>query len=303
MRKFHEWNKNYEMLSRMMIIFLNCIISAIGMNFFLIPANVFSAGVNGLSQIVVGIVQMSFGYSIDTGILIFIFNIPIFLLGWWKLGPKSTIYSFFTVLCFSVVSFFMPIELIVDDTMMNAIIGGVLIGIGSAFCLKFGFTTGGFDLLSVVIAKSTGKSVGNMMLVMNSVIVLGAGLLYNWEQAIYTIISIYALSIVVDRIHTSGHKLTLFIVTKNEQTVLDSLHKTIVRGVTVLPALGGMSKEKSTVLMVVINRYELYDVEKAIYNVDEKAFVNVLPTEHVMGVFFTEEQQREAIRLAYGQTE
>lgn len=304
MSRIREFNKNYEMITRSMIILLNAIIGAIGLNLFLIPANVFSAGLNGVSQLLSEALKIFSGVTIDTGILVFLLNIPVFMLGWIKLGPKATIYSFLTVLSFSVSLVLIPVHAIVEDTLLNAIVGGVLVGIGAALCLKFGFTTGGFDVLSVIIAKSTGRSVGNMMFLMNMMIILLAGILFDWEQAIYTVISIYCLSIVVDKIHTSGNKLTLMIISDvPEKNMVDQLRKTIVRGITIFPGKGGISKKERSVYMIVVSRYELYEIEKAIYEIDPRAFVNVMPTEHVMGLFYTEDQQKEMLRNAYGQME
>ncbi|MGX6961243.1 YitT family protein [Vagococcus xieshaowenii] len=303
MNRFHEFSIKHEFVTRSLIIIVSSVIGSIGLNMFLIPANVFSAGVNGVAQLVSGFLSMNFNLSIDTGILIFLLNIPIFLIGWIKLGAKATIYSFFSVLAFSLFALIIPVQEIIQDPLLNSIIGGILIGIGSAYCLKYGFTTGGFDLLSVIISKVTGKSVGSMMFMMNLLVIAGAGFLYDWKQAIYTIISIYALSIVVDKIYTSGHKLTVFIVTGKEQEVLDVFKKNIIRGVTVLPGKGGYSGVDRSLLMVVVNRYELYDIEKLLHSVDENAFVNVIATEVVLGEFWTQEQQKAAFALAKGQTE
>ncbi|RSU15763.1 hypothetical protein CBF29_00170 [Vagococcus elongatus] len=299
-----EFNQNYEIVTRCVVILINALLAAIGLNLFLIPANVFSAGLNGVSQLLSEALNIFSGITVDTGILVFLLNIPVFMLGWIKLGPKATIYSFLTVFSFSISLLLIPVHAIVEDTLLNAIVGGVLVGIGAALCLKFGFTTGGFDVLSVIIAKSTGKSVGNMMFLMNLLIIMLAGLLFNWEQAIYTVISIYCLSIVVDKIHTSGNKLTLMIISDiPEDNMVQQLRKTVVRGITIFPGKGGISKKERSVYMIVVSRYELYDIEKAIYEVDPHAFVNVMPTEHVMGLFYTENQQKEMLRNAYGQVE
>lgn len=303
MNYFHEFSIKHELTTRSFIILVSSIIGAIGLNMFLIPANVFSAGVNGVAQLFSGLLDMKFNLSVDTGILILLFNIPIFLIGWLKLGAKATIYSFFSVLTFSIFAMIIPVQEIVHDVLLNTIIGGILIGIGSAFCLKYGFTTGGFDLLSVIISKVTGKSVGSMMFLMNLLVILGAGFLYDWTQATYTIISIYVLSTVVDKIHTSGHKLTVFIVTNKEDELLEAFKKNIIRGVTVLPGKGGYTGTNRSVMMVVINRYELYDIEKLLRQVDDKAFVNILPTEVVLGEFWTPEQQKALLNLAKGQME
>lgn len=296
----NHWIK-HDTFIKLSVVFLTGILSAISLNYFLIPANIFSAGVNGVAQLVSGVLFRFLNLELNTGLLIFLLNIPIFLLGWWKLGAKSTLYSLLTVTWMSVATMLFPEMVITENPLLNAIVGGVIVGIGAGLCLKFGFTTGGFDLLSVIIAKSTGRSVGSLVFAMNLAIVFFAGLLFDWEKAIYTIISIYALSVLIDKLHTSGHRLTVFIISqKDNEAIIENVKQKIARGITVLPAYGGISKEERSVMMMVISRYELYDLHKQVYEVDELALINVLPTEELYGQFLTPEEQAKLIGELYG---
>lgn len=285
-------DKNTEILKRIGVLIVCGLTSAIALNYFLIPAKVLSAGMNGVAQIIVAIGLNNFGVQLNTGLFIFILNIPIFIIGFWKLGKEATFWSFLNVVTISLVTMFFPHGELTENILMNALMGGLFIGIGAGLALKLGFTTGGMDILSLVLSKTTGKTVGNFMFILNGTIVLFAGFIFSWESALYTIISIYMMSYVVDIIHTSHQKLTAMIITTKPDEVGRSISERVFRGMTLLPSVGAYSGVESKTIMMVITRYELYDLEQAILEADEQAFVNILPTQSILGRFATEDEQR-----------
>lgn len=284
--------KKNETLKKIIIVILTGFTSAIALNMFLIPANVFSAGVNGISQLLSSVIFELTPFRLDTGILIFLLNIPIAILGWIKIGKEATIYSLLAVLSVSLMTLVVPVHAVSDNPLMNAIIGGVLMGAGTGTCLKYGFSTGGMDIISMILAKTTGRTVGSLMLMINFLIVIAAGFLFTWESALYTIISIYGLTQVVDMIHTSHQKITAMIMTHKPDATIDSIQERLVRGMTLLPAIGAYSRNEGRMIMIVITRYELYDLEQAVYDVDPDAFVNIIPTQSVLGKFWNEDEQK-----------
>ncbi|XUB29217.1 YitT family protein [Enterococcus sp. DIV0176] len=285
------YQKN-EMLKKLVVILITGVTAAVALNYFLIPANVFSAGMNGIAQIIASLLYEWFHIQADTGIFIFILNIPVFILGFLKVGKGSTILSFINVLGVSLMTTIMPVGHVTDNILMNALVGGVLLGVGAGLSLKMGFTTGGMDIISLVLSQTTGKTVGNYMFILNGIIVVIAGFFFNWESALYTIISIYALTQVVDAIHTSHQKVTAMIVTVKPDQVTEELMKNMVRGLTLLPSVGGYSKKDGKMIMMVITRYELYDLDQIVHEVDEDAFINILPTQSVFGRFANEQEQK-----------
>lgn len=128
-------------------------------------------------------------------------------------------------------------------------------------------------------------------MVINLIIVLIAGTLVGWENAMYTIISLYGMSRVVDAIHTRHQKLTAFIVTTKTDEVVAALNNSLIRGVTIMPAEGAYKRRPGAVLMVVISRYELYDLEHVVKTVDPDCFVNLVSTVDIEGNFYDETEQ------------
>ncbi|MGC6767038.1 YitT family protein [Enterococcus sp. LJL128] len=285
-------HKQGEFIKKIFVILITGITGAMGLNLFLIPAKVFSAGMNGIAQILATLLYSHFSITIDTGLFILLLNLPIFILGFLKLGKEATIFSFMNVACVSVITMIFPVYTVTDNPLMNAIVGGVLIGIGAGLSLKMGFTTGGMDVISLVLSKTTGKTVGKYIFMLNSIIVAIAGFLFNWESALYTIISIYCMTQVIDALHTSHQKVTAMIVTTNPEIVVRGIAEQMVRGMTLLPSVGGYSKAEGQMIMMVITRYELYDLEQIVHSIDENAFMNIVPTQTVLGRFANEDEQR-----------
>lgn len=270
-----------EKLKKIVVVLVTGLTAAIALNYFLIPANVFSAGMNGIAQIIASLLSEWFHIQVDTGAFIFILNIPVFILGFLKVGKRATILSFVNVVAVSVMTTLLPTGQVTDNILMNALVGGVLLGVGVGLSLKMGFTTGGMDIISLVLSQTTGKTVGNYMLLLNGIIVVIAGFLFNWESALYTIISIYAMTQVIDAIHTSHQKVTAMIVTVRPDLVTEAISQKMVRGMTLLPSVGGYSKKEGKMIMMVITRYEMYDLDQIVHEIDDDAFINILPTHSV----------------------
>ncbi len=144
----------------------------------------------------------------------FLLNIPIGVLGWLKVGRSFTVYSILSVALTSVFMGILPEMRLSHDILLNTVFGGVISAIGIGLTLKFGASTGGLDIVSMVLAKWKDKPVGTYFFILNGIIILTAGLLQGWEKALYTLVALYVTTRVIDAIHTRHMKLTAMIVTK-----------------------------------------------------------------------------------------
>lgn len=270
---------------RIAIVILGSFLLAIGLNFFLIDANVYSSGFSGAAQLLSSIFNDFFGIGISTGVLLFIFNIPVLIIGWFKLGRGFTIYSILSVVFATIFLEVLPILSISDDIMLNAVFGGVITGVAVGITLKWGASTGGLDIVALLLSRINDRPVGIYFLAINTVIIFFAGILYEPENALYTMLALYVTTLVIDTIHTRHEKVTVLIVTHKADDLQQAIHQHMVRGITVLPAVGAYSKEEKNMLYLVITRYELYDLENIINEVDPKAFTNIIQTAEVFGFF------------------
>ncbi|MCP9312333.1 YitT family protein [Liquorilactobacillus satsumensis] len=280
-------------LRRFIIVIFAGAALALGLNFFLLPGNIFGAGLNGIAQLVSAILKKTIGIKVDTGYFIFLLNVPVALLGFLKIGKSFTFYSILTVLSTTILTILLPVQRLTADPLMNALFGGVITGVGVGYSLKYGFSTGGMDIVAVFLNKTTGRSVGFLMLATNMIIILTAGFYFSWQSALYTIISNYALTRVVDSIHTSHQKITAFVVTAKAAAILPVIQHTLVRGVTVLPSKGAYSGKESQTLMTVLTRYELYRFKQLVSQEDPTAFINFVNTADIAGNFADSTQQEQ----------
>ncbi|MFX3624100.1 MAG: YitT family protein [Ectobacillus sp.] len=261
------------------------LLNAIGMNLFLIPANVYASGFAGLAQLLSRILGDFTPISISTGTLYILFNIPVVLLAWKKVGKSFTLFSFISVAFMTLFLEIVPIKTVSHDIILNAVFGGVISSIGVGLTLKWGASTGGLDIVAMILSRVKDKPLGTYIFLFNALIIIAAGYLYGWEKALYTLVSLYASTRVIDAIHTRHVKVTAFIVTKKGAELRKAIHARLVRGITTLPATGAFTNETKEMLMIVITRYEMYDLQKIISSVDSSAFVNVVHTESVLGLF------------------
>lgn len=272
-------------IKKIAVVILGAFLTAVGMNLFLIPANVYSSGFTGIAQLLSKVLTDYTPINLSMGLLLLLLNIPVAILGWMKVGKSFTIYSFISVVLSSLFLEIIPVKQLSHDILLNAVFGGVIIAVGIGLTLKWGASTGGLDIIAMVLSRMKDKPIGPYMFLLNSLIILTAGFLYGWEKALYTLVFLYASTRVVDAIHTSHAKLTAFIITKKADELKRAIHEKLVRGITMIPGKGAFSNETRDIMMIVITRYELFDLERIIKDVDPNAFTNIVQTTGVYGFF------------------
>lgn len=282
-----ENKRLYQIAYRITAIILFGALAGIGVNFFLTPAHIYSAGVTGISQLLSSIGSDFFNINIDISTWVLIINLPLAYLSFKKLGRKFTLYSFLSIISLSFFIGIMSPKVVTHNQLLNSIFGGVLMGAGVGMCFRAGFSTGGTDIIVLVVQKMTGKSVGQLGFLVNGAILLVAGLVYGWELALYSLVSIYVTTKVIDLFYIQQFKLTVTIYTKKEKEIVESLLKGRTRGVTVNRNLyGGYTNEPLSSVITVISKHELLLVKKNVMDIDPEAFVNVQPTVEVVGKFY-----------------
>ncbi|MEW4217834.1 YitT family protein [Rossellomorea marisflavi] len=270
---------------KFLVVLVGAVLGAVAMNFFLIPANVYASGFTGMAQLLSSLLKEFTPFHLSTGILLFILNIPVTILGWMKVGRSFTIYSFVSVFLTSFFLEVIPVVELSPDILLNAVFGGVIAAVGVGLTLKYGASTGGMDIIAMILSRLKDRPVGTYFFIMNSIIIISAGFLYGWEKSLYTLVTLYVTTRVIDAIHTRHEKLTAMIITKRTQELKDAIHAKLVRGITTVPAKGAFSVEDKEMLIIVISRYELYELEHTIKEVDPQAFTNIVQTTGVFGFF------------------
>ncbi|MCE7793398.1 YitT family protein [Salipaludibacillus sp. CUR1] len=264
---------------RLTIIFISSIVVAFAFNFFLLPHEVLTGGVTGLAMV--------FGLMtpVNTGYWIVLLNIPILILGWMKLGKEFIGNSVFSVVVTSIALIYIPIIEVTQDALLSAVFGGVIAGAAIGVIIRFYSSTGGFDVVSLVLIKKWDVPLGGLIFALNSIVVFISGFFFAWELALYTMLSIYITGLVIDRVHTRHIKLSLMVVTSKGDELKKELLANLVRGITVIEGQGAYSGERKKVLYTVITRYELAIIRPILKEIDPQAFVSVSESMEVMGNF------------------
>jgi uncharacterized membrane-anchored protein YitT (DUF2179 family) len=248
-------------------------------NTFLIPHQLTSGGVTGISFLIHHFSQ------VNTGTIIFLINIPLFFLGLKYLGRRFIMLTAFSVVILSFSMKIIPVHAISNDILLSSIIGGALYGIAVGLIIRIGGSTGGTDIVSLTLAKQKNLQVGFLSTCINFLVVGVSGLIFGWNITLYTIIAIYVAGRAVDMVYTTHHKLTLTIVTEKYEELCEALIKLHARGVTVTDAEGAYTHKPKKVLTTVITKFELNETKHTIKLMDPKAFVNITQTLEVMGRF------------------
>ncbi len=232
------------------IIIFGTFLYVLAMNMFITPAALYTGGVTGIAQLLNLLLKVLFNVELGLGVLIFLLNVPILYLGWKTIGRRFTLLSIFAVIIQFIMFELVPIGQFSEDVLLNSVFGGVLIGLGAGMVLKVGGSTGGMDIISQYISQKYSGSLGTYSFAINAFIILIAGFTQSWEVALYTIISIYITSTLIDKIHTIHQNLTLYIVTDKEDEMVKAIYDQVYRGVTVLEGRGGYTKQDKSVLMI-----------------------------------------------------
>lgn len=260
-------------------------LAAVSVNLFLIPAATYSSGVTGIAQLLTALVA-HFGGSLSVAALVFILNVPLLILAWYKINHQYAIFSivavFTSVLFLKVIP--VPAQPILTERFAGALFGGALIGLGVGLCFRAGFSTGGTDVIVTLVGRLTGKRVGVINNLINGLIILAAGLAFGWGAALYSIVEIFVSSLLMDYIYTQQQRVTVTIFTKHPAALKKQL-RDFIHGATELNGTGLYTNQETTVIMTVVSKYDLTALRQVVQSADPEAFVNIQSTMNLWGKF------------------
>jgi uncharacterized membrane-anchored protein YitT (DUF2179 family) len=280
--------KYYPSLRDYTLVGLGSLIQAIGLMIFFVPANLASGGVSGVAQLI------NFNTGWPIGLMVFIGNIPLFALGWRFLGGRS----FMLRTAFSIVIFsffadallwlpFFPTGGLTDDLVLNSLYGAVVSGIGYALVYRGRGTSGGTDILARILNHYRSIPMTQSYLLTDAAVILGAGLVFGWKEALYALIALYVSGLVVDTVMEGGSTVrTAMIVTAEPQAVTDQIMTDLGRGVTVLPGTGAYTGVSRPILYCVVSRSEVQMLKDIVQQCDPRAFMVVGAAHEALGEGF-----------------
>ncbi len=288
--------KHLPILRDFLLIGISSVIQAFSLRVFFVPSNLASGGVSGISQLI----NHFTGWPI--GLMVFIGNVPLFILGWRFLGGRRfafrtafaiATYALFTDLLLKTTLFAengIATRLIADlrgDIFLNSLYGAIVSGVGYGLVYRARGTSGGSDILARILNNWRGVSMTQSYLIVDTAVILGAGFVFGWKQALYAMITLYVSGLVSETVLEGGGTVrTAMIVTKEAEAISNRVLEELERGVTILEGSGAYTGEARPVLYCVITRAEVATLKAIVNEIDPLAFMVIGVAHEALGEGF-----------------
>jgi uncharacterized membrane-anchored protein YitT (DUF2179 family) len=268
------------------LILIGAVVQAAALNLFMVPADLASGGVSGISQV------LNHFTDWPIGLMVFLGNIPLFVIGWRYLGgPRFATRTIFAVLAYSIAvdltGKFIPAGGISGDTLLNALYGGVVSGIGLALVYRGRGTSGGSDILARILGHYRSMPISQTYLISDAFTMLLAGITFGWENALYAVVMLYVSGISAETVAQGSRVVrTAMMITEQPEEVGQSVLHTLGRGVTLINGKGMYTGEPRAVLYCVISRVEVERLKAIVAEVDPRAFIVIGEASEALGEGF-----------------
>lgn len=281
-------NNNYfnkQSIKDYTMIILGSFIISIGINMFIVHANLLSGGVSGIALIFQYVFKFPAGYTV------LLLNIPLFVLSIKKNSMRFTVLTLIGTISLSV---FLVITnsfrdiLVLNDPLLLCIYGGVLNGIGIGLVFSNHGSTGGLDIVSVLLKKKYENfDIGNISFAVNFIIVCIGAIWFGLSSALYTLVSMYITSFMIDKVIKGfNRQKMILIITKNEKEVSKAVMNDLGRGVTLLKGEGAYTGKEKEVLYCIVSLSQLPQLKLIVKTIDEDSFISILDVSEVQGKGF-----------------
>ena len=278
MFKNKEYNSLVVTVLSYMFITIGILLASLALEIFLIPNRIIDGGITGISII------LSFLTNINLSIFIIVINIPFLLLGFKHLGKNFLIRTTFAMIIFSfLLEQFKQVDVVTNDVLLATVFGGILLGIGVGFVIRYGACLDGVETIAILINKKTSFSVGQVILLVNLVIYMVAGIVFGWDRALYSIMTYFITYKIIDIVSEGLEQAkSALIITNHGDEIANSIYKKLGRTVTFIEGEGLISGKK-VVLYVVVTRIELRELKKIIEDDDVSAFMTITDVSEIVG--------------------
>jgi uncharacterized membrane-anchored protein YitT (DUF2179 family) len=268
-----------QVLWNLVLIAAGSCICALAVNGILIPRGFVSGGVTGVALVFHYVMPF-----LPVGALYLLFNIPLFAVGWKYVSRRFFLYSIAGTAVFSAAVEWIFVPIPVSDPLPCALLAGIIMGAGNGIILRSAGSSGGTDIISVMLQARFSVRLGNTVLAFNSLVLIAAAILFSLEIVLYTLVYIYVSSRILDLVVTGfSQRKSVMIISKLRGEIIVKILKELNRGVTVIKGEGGYSGEPTDIIYTVISFRELAGMKRLINEIDPAAFVVISDTAEVMG--------------------
>jgi len=263
-------------------ILAGLMLGAMAYQLFLIPNEIAPGGFTGIGQIL----NTLFGWNV--GFVALVLNVPLFALSMrsmgWRFGIRSLLASF----AFSMMIDYLPFGALTHDKMLAAIFGGVVAGVGFGLIMLGDATTGGSDMLGMLIHRKIKViKVSSLVFSVDALVIVAAGIVYDVQEALLALVSTYIMARVLDRVLEGPNMAkAYFIISRKADEIAGAVMKDMGRGVTSLAGRGMYTGEDRSVLLCVINRRETLRLRTLVSGIDPCAFMIATDVREALGEGF-----------------
>jgi len=273
------WKSLRQMVWNLILLTTGSAICAIAINGLLIPHRFVSGGFTGLALSVHYLVPW-----LPVAVLYFFFNVPLFIASWFLVNRRFFLYSVVGMMIFSAAVAWVHVTIPLKDPLLCALLAGIIMGTGLGVILRSLGSSGGTDILSVILLQRLSIQPGTTLLASNFVILAGCVFMFSLEIVLYTLIYLYVSSQIINVVITGlSQRKAIFIVSLHWEAISRQILQEINRGLTVLHGEGGYSGSQRRVLYTIVSFRELGLLKQIIRREDPGAFVVVTDTREVMG--------------------
>lgn len=260
-------------------LFIGATIASVGLELFLIPNNVIDGGVVGLS--IMGHYLFNF---VPFGVFLVILNLPFLYIGYKHIGKNFAVATIIAVIMLSICSeIAMEFPKVTNDSFLAAIFGGIIDGIGVGIIMRAGGSLDGTEIVAIIADKHSPFSVGEVVMFINLFILSGAGLLFGWDKAMYSLVAYFVIAKMIDVVTKGLDETYAIMIVSNNPRELTAVLNTEIRGVTLLHGEGGYTGDDKEIIYCVVNRLEVTRIKDIVLSMDEHAFVTINSVHDIVG--------------------
>lgn len=266
---------------KIVFLLIGAFIVAVALEMFLLPNKIIDGGVIGISMMV------SYITKYNLGLLILCINLPFILMAYRTLGKKFVINTFVATSLLSIATNVTHhLKPVTEDLLLATVFGGILLGVGVGLILRNNASLDGTEMVSIALSKKIKIiTVGELLMGMNLFVYSGAGFLFGWDRAMYSILTYFIASKVIDTVLEGLDKAkSVRIVSDFSQEIGDQIMKELDVSVTYIKTKGGYSKQEKILTYCVVNKFDMPKLKEAIRDVDPNAFIVTEDVHEVEGV-------------------
>ena len=269
-----------EIILKAFFLTLGAFIFAVGLEMFLLPNKIIDGGVVGISMMTAYLTKW------NLGTLIFCINIPFILMALKNLGKKFVIQTFYATAMLAVATNILHGKQATEDLLLATVFGGIILGFGVGLILRNNASLDGTEMVSIALSKKLKIiSVGELLMCINLFVYMGAGFLYGWDRALYSILTYYIASKVIDSVLEGLDKAkSVRIISDYYKEIGNAIMKDLDVSVTYMKAMGGYSRQEKIQTYCVVNKFEMPRLKELVHTIDPRAFLVTEDVHEVEGV-------------------